>query len=210
MATFTEGRHAGEHVLSEASGSRSREQGMLASGNLSAGTVLGLSNVGAATTAADAANTGDGTMSAVTVGTGATPGDYQIVYVSASDFEVEDPEGVNLGTGENGVEFSAGGITFTVTAGATAFAAGDTFTITVAAGSGSYAPLDLAATDGSDRAAAVLYGAVDASAGAEPCTVNVRDCEVHGEALTWPDGITADQKAAAIEQLAARGVIVRD
>jgi len=39
---FTEGSHAGEHILSEANGDRSREQGVLASGNnLVAGAVLG-------------------------------------------------------------------------------------------------------------------------------------------------------------------------
>lgn len=42
MAIHTEGRRTGEHVLSEANGSRSREQGVLAAGNLPAGTVLAL------------------------------------------------------------------------------------------------------------------------------------------------------------------------
>lgn len=42
MAIHTEGRRTGEHVLSEANGSRSREQGTLAAGNLPAGTVLAL------------------------------------------------------------------------------------------------------------------------------------------------------------------------
>jgi len=43
MTTVTESRHPGEHVVSEASGSRSREQVTLASGNnLAAGTVLGV------------------------------------------------------------------------------------------------------------------------------------------------------------------------
>lgn len=210
MATFTEGRHTGEHVLSEANGARSREQGVLASGNLAAGTVLGLIAVGAATAEADENNTGDGTMSAVTVGTGALAGAYQVTFSSATKFAVEDPEGVNLGTGSNGTEFSKGGITFTITAGSTAFVAGDSFTIAVAEGSGQYAQLDLTADDGTSRAAAVLYGAVDASDAEQPCTVDRRDCEVHGAALTWPNGITDNQKAAAVEQLAEQGIIVRD
>lgn len=46
MATFTEGRHTGEHVISEANGARSREQGTLAAGNLAAGTVLALNGDG--------------------------------------------------------------------------------------------------------------------------------------------------------------------
>jgi hypothetical protein len=43
MTTVTESRHPGEHIVSEANGSRSREQAILASGNnLAAGTVLGV------------------------------------------------------------------------------------------------------------------------------------------------------------------------
>jgi hypothetical protein len=44
--TFTEGRHTGEHIVSEANGARAREQGTLASGNLKAGTVLALNGDG--------------------------------------------------------------------------------------------------------------------------------------------------------------------
>lgn len=40
---YTESRYAGEHIVSEASGTRSREQGVLITGqNLVAGTVLGV------------------------------------------------------------------------------------------------------------------------------------------------------------------------
>lgn len=42
MALYTEPRHTGEHILSESSGSRSREQAVLAAGNLPAGVVLAL------------------------------------------------------------------------------------------------------------------------------------------------------------------------
>tara|TARA_R110000772_G_scaffold48089_4_gene109907 strand:+ start:86313 stop:86672 length:360 start_codon:yes stop_codon:yes gene_type:complete len=43
MSIVTESRHPGEHIVSEANGSRSREQGVLASGNnLPAGAVLGI------------------------------------------------------------------------------------------------------------------------------------------------------------------------
>lgn len=46
MPTYTEGTRTGEHVLSEASGARSREVGTLASGNLPAGAVLALNGAG--------------------------------------------------------------------------------------------------------------------------------------------------------------------
>jgi len=43
MTTLTEGRHPGEFILSEANGNRSRDNGILASGNnLEAGTVVSL------------------------------------------------------------------------------------------------------------------------------------------------------------------------
>jgi hypothetical protein len=206
---FTESIRAGEHVLSEAEGMRSRQAGVLGTGNLLPGTVLGRNSLGAASSTADADNTGNGTMSAVTVGSGATVGDYQVVYVSASGFEVEDPAGINLGTGENGVEFNGGGIAFTMTAGSVLFEAGDVFTVTLAKGTGEYKAFDPANTDGSDKAVAVLYAPVDASTTAQPCVAHVRDCEVHGEALTWPDVITPEQQAAAIESLANAGIAIR-
>ena len=119
MASFTEGRHTGEHIISEANGARSREQGTLASGNLPAGAVLALD------------------------------------------------------------------------------------------GSGNYVQLAPAAVDGTEVAKAVLYGAVDASAGPQPCTVHVRACEVEEDALTLPDGITGPQTTTALNDLIGLGIIPR-
>lgn len=119
MAMKTEPRHPGEHIVSEANGSRSREPGWLAEGNLPAGAVLAL-NAG---------------------------GDYIAV-----------------------------------------------------------AP---AAVDGTEVAVAVLYAATDATDAPSPCVVHVRDCEVHGEALTWPDGTTEQQITDGTAALADVGIIVR-
>lgn len=58
---------------------------------------------------------------------------------------------------------------------------------------------------GKAKAAAVAPEAVDASAGDEPGAVIVHG-EVYLDALVWPDGITAGQKARALNQLAAAGV----
>ncbi|MBE0403072.1 head decoration protein [Halomonas citrativorans] len=64
--TFTEGRHTGEHIVSEASGARSREQGTLAAGSLVAGTVLALNGAGnyvqLAPDATDGAETAKGVL----------------------------------------------------------------------------------------------------------------------------------------------------
>lgn len=119
MAIHKEPRRAGEHIVSEANGARSREQGVLASGKCAAGTVLAL----------------------------------------------------NAG--------------------------------------GDYVPLDPAATDGTETAKAVLYAPVDASEAPQPCVVHVRACEVHGEALTWPDSATEAQIASGTNDLVSLGVIVR-
>lgn len=115
-----EPRHTGEHIISEANGARSREQGILARGNLPAGAVLALN------------------------------------------------------------------------------------------AAGNYVALDPAATNGTEVARAVLYAATDASEGPAPCVVHVRACEVHGEALTWPDGANKAQITAATNDLIGLGVILRD
>jgi len=119
MASFTEGRHPGEHVISEANGARSREQGTLAAGDLPAGAVLALN------------------------------------------------------------------------------------------ASGDYVQLAPAATDGTENAKGVLYGAVDASDDPQPCVVHVRACEVEAAALTLPAAITEGQTTAAMNDLIGLGIIPR-
>ncbi|GHA85400.1 head decoration protein [Modicisalibacter luteus] len=119
MAIHKEPRRAGEHVVSEANGARSREQATLAAGNCAAGTVLALN------------------------------------------------------------------------------------------ATGDYVPLDPVATDGTQTAKAVLYAPVDASTAPQPCVVHVRACEVHEEALTWPDGASQAQIDTATNDLVGLGVIVR-
>lgn len=119
MGTVTESRHPGEHVVSEANGSRSREEGILTSGeNLAAGTVL------------------------ATVG-------------------------------------------------------------------GKYVALDQDADTGAEVATAILFAAVDASAGDAACLVNARDCEVDGGAHVWPSDIESGEIATATGELADLGIIVR-
>jgi hypothetical protein len=75
--------------------------------------------------------------------------------------------------------------------------------------SGKYKALDPAAVDGSEAAAGVLYGAVDASAADAEGVAIMRLAEVNGAELVWPAGITAGQKTTALGQLAALNVIAR-
>lgn len=74
--------------------------------------------------------------------------------------------------------------------------------------SGKFVQLAPGATDGSEEAARILLGDLDASGGDENGVF-----VVHGEAieteLTWPEGITDAEKAAAIDQLATAGIYVK-
>ncbi|MFP5276971.1 MAG: hypothetical protein ACLGPM_07640 [Acidobacteriota bacterium] len=90
--------------------------------------------VAAITATAKVGNTGNGTVTAgptVTAGT-ALNGDYVVNFTDATHFEVFDPNGKQLEPGVTGTAYLDGGIGFTITAGGTAFAAGDQFTMAVA------------------------------------------------------------------------------
>ena len=70
--------------------------------------------------------------------------------------------------------------------------------------------IDPAATDGTEVAVGVLATSVDASLiDREDGILIARHAVVADHALTWPAGITSLDKAAAIAQLKAAGVLVR-
>ena len=70
--------------------------------------------------------------------------------------------------------------------------------------------IDPAATDGTEVAVGVLATSVDASLiDREDGILIARHAVVADHALTWPAGITPLDKAAAIAQLKAAGVLVR-
>ena len=71
--------------------------------------------------------------------------------------------------------------------------------------------LDPAASDGTESAVGVLGNAVDATLiDREDAILIARHAIVARGALIWPNSISAAQKNAAIQQLAERGVLVRD
>jgi len=215
MTVLSEGNHAAAFLVSEAAGTRSRERITVSSGeSLVAGAVLGKVTLGAATPApfsGNAANTG--TIATVSLGAGAKAGVYRLVVIepasNAGAFTLEDPDGVTIGTGTVGVEFTGGGLTFTLADGATDFKAGEGFTLTVAAGSGKYRLYHPANTDGSQVALAVLFSAVDATAADRPGVAVVRDAEVDAAELSWFAGASGEQKATGLAQLAGAGIIAR-
>lgn len=75
--------------------------------------------------------------------------------------------------------------------------------------SGKYNILAPGASTGVEVARAVLYAAVDATSADTPATGLVRAAEINGGELTWPAGITPEQRTAAVAQLVATGLIVR-
>lgn len=100
-------------------------------GNPSGAKVIGgFEAVGEAVGALVGGATGNGTINTPTVGPTAVPGIYRVTMLGATTFRVEDPNGVRLKDGATGVAYSAEGITFTITVGATPFVAGDAFTVT--------------------------------------------------------------------------------
>ena len=214
MTELVEKLHAAGFMISEANGNRSRDNGILLSGqNLNAGAVLGKTvTAGTITGAAAAGNTGNGTITALTVGGGAKEGVYKVTIVepvaAAGEFVVEDPDGKTIGNGTVAVGFT-GAINFTVNDGAVDWAAGDQFNITVSQLTTKYKVLAPAGTDGSQFAAGILLADVNATAADQACAVITRHAEVNGNELAYPGGITAAEKSVAIAQLQAAGIMVR-
>ncbi len=213
MTTLTEGKNAGEFIVSEQESLLSRDVITVKSGqNLVAGAVLG-ALVTATATAAAGTNTGNGVMGAITVGAGVIEGKYLLkitkVAANAGDFELVDPEGDVVGIGTVGAAFNLNGLAFTLADGAVDFALNDTFVITVVETSRKYVMHAPSATDGSQHAAALLFASVDASAADKTGVGITRLAEVNGNEITWANGISANDKALGIKTLARKHIIVR-
>ena len=211
MAVQTEGKYLGDWLKWEQENQYSRDVVTVLAGSgaeraLLNGMVLGRITKVAATGAAVAGNTGNGTITASpTVGAAAKPGVYRLTCIEpatdAGKFTVEDPDGILIGVATVGVQFTTH-LTFTIADGSTDFAAGDAFTITVAAGSGKVKQVDFAAADGSDVACGILALDTTAPDGTDKSGVAiVRNAIVSDNGITWPAGATADQKNGAIAQL---------
>ena len=76
--------------------------------------------------------------------------------------------------------------------------------------SGKVTQLAPGASDGSQNAAGVLIRAVDASAADKPGAIIARHAICSDKGLIWPGSITGPQKTAAINQLKALGILVRE
>ena len=206
MTALKEGKHAGEFILSEAPGSRSRENVTVLSGeSLKAGHVLGRRLVSPTVAAAVAlgTNTGDGTVSGEAVGTdlGVQRGTYTLVCIdpaaNAGVFAVFDPNGVYIGDATVAVAFDKE-LQFTIADGTTDVIAGDAFSIQVNGGAYKYKEYDPSDADGGQRPSGVLYDNVDASSADKDGVVVRRDAELRKDDLSWFAGATAAQKDEAL------------
>lgn len=223
MTIKTEARAPLAGLLSEASGQRSRASLLVAASM----TILSMQvmgkvgvNEGAVTVGNPAfTGTGNGVLTKATpaYGAGVQEGTYNVVLVEAGadagKFQVIRPDGTIDGMATVAVAYD-GQVKFTIADGSTDFAAAAKFTlaVTIAAATdeSQFKKLDLAATDGAEHAAAIaLYPVTTGVSETAKIAGIVRDAEVIGDALAWPAGITADEKAAAIAELAAIGIIVR-
>lgn len=219
MTRFTEGRHPGEFIISEANFHRSRDAVIIgAEQGFEPGTVLAkLAKVSGvvATPSALAGNTGTATIAAgaPAVTTKVKDGRYKGIAVTATTVRWEDPAGKEIGTSTHGTEFAKGGVKFTITAGGTANVAGDEFYIDVAvdAEDVEFVAFDPTGTDGSEVPAGIaIYGATTGAGETTTISAIVRDAEANGHCIAWPSGITPSAKADAVQALAALGIIVRN
>jgi hypothetical protein len=201
-------------LVSEAEGSRSRENVVIAvSQTILSGTVLGRINLGAISNRTGITRTGNGAVSGLVRSASAKVGGYRVVCVAAASnagtFAVFDPSDRRLPDATVGAAYSSE-IGFTIADGSADFIVGDTFWFDVAAGSGQYGALDLAATSGLQVAQAIAGTPVTTTAEATSVIpAVVRDAEVNAADLKWPAGISNENKALATAKLAEVGLIAR-
>ena len=185
------------------------------------GTILARKAVAdAVVAAADAGNTGDGTVTLATVSAGPIVpliGAYTLTCATAITnggiFDLTDPNGAIVATGLEmtagagaATAFDVAGLSFTITDGATDFAAGDFFTLTVAA-DGTMVVFSPTGAGGAQIPTAVLTYEVSATGAG---TVSVRPCiagPVRRDKLVVDGGGTVTD--TIVDQLRDFGIIAR-
>ncbi|KAK43651.1 hypothetical protein BG58_31400 [Caballeronia jiangsuensis] len=212
---LTEQWHPGGFLVSRSNGYLSIERVTITGGaKFYPGTVLGQQTIGGNPAGAAAplgTNTGNGSFGAITVAAGTAPGVFAIEFDDATHFVVSSPAGVEIGHGVTGTPFSAGGLGFTITAGGTAFAPGDSFSLTVTASAPSlkYVPVTSTATDGSQIASAILFGVVDTTTADKSAAVVARNAEFNLSEILWDPSMNTANQAVALAQLTKLGLISR-
>jgi len=213
-------RTTAHYLISEANGFQSRRTETIAagSGELKAGAVLGRKTKGALTAVGSAgvpAPAGATITAAPTVTAGLTKVGTHVfsctVAGATGKWRHEDPDGTYVGTVTTGTEYSGQGLTLTITDAGVDPAVGEVLKVIVsqAPGSGKLAPYNPAATDGTSSAVAILFEGCDATTADVRRTTTARLSEVTETELVWGEGITSDQKSAALASLAEAHIIAR-
>ncbi len=209
MAVLTQGNTLQDILKWEAENNFSREVVTVKSGqNLVMGAVIGKITRSTPTTGtAGVGNTGAGTVTSVHA-TGKTKiGIYTLTALSATKFDLQDPDGeVLIANGTLGA-YTHEQLHFTIADGSPSISAGDVWTVTVAAGSGYVQELDLDGVDGSEDAYGILTAACDATSANTAAVAIVREAQIVTADLVWPTGASAGQKAIALAELVGKGIV---
>ncbi len=221
MSQVTEGVYASEFLMSEAPGYRSRDEAVIdSSQTIKAGTVLGQITEGARTAvgAAGVPAPAAATITASPPASLATKvGVHYFVCIvggsaTASKWRHIDPDGDIVGVATGATAYAGGGLSaLTIADPGTDPTVGETFTVTVTAVDGSerYVAVAPSAINGSQHACAIAYApAVTGVGETKRIAVVSRDAEVKLDALDL-GALTDDQKAAALVELFALGIVAR-
>ncbi|WP_417491867.1 head decoration protein [Maricaulis sp.] len=180
------------------------------------GTVYGAVLFGTPTVEAGEGNTGQGTVGSMALKAAAQLGDYTLECIAESNgaatFAVFDPAGNRLADATEAAAYSNEQIGFTIGTNSptTEYDVGDSHVITVPAGSGQFLPIDFDAVDGTQRFAAICGERTVVPAGAtQRAKIVKRQAVVTDSKLIWPEGATADQKAAALVEASAQTILTR-
>lgn len=156
--------------------------------------------------------TGTGLVSGVSLGPDAKLGAYRVQLLATSataEFEVIAPDGSKLKRGQVATAYASSHVNFTLANGGT-MTSGDYFVLIVAKGSGKVKALAPTATDGTQDAYGVLHADIDASGGDATGVAIVRGpAVVESAALVFANTVTTAQKARALSQLVAAGIVAR-
>lgn len=204
---LNESWYTGNFLVSEANGFQSREVGVFTNSSgtdiaLPSGLIVAFVNNGNSTVTAGT-NTGNGTMGTITLGGAVQAGAYVATLTSATAFTVVAPNGESMAAGTTGSVYSDAQINFTITAGGTAFVAGDKFTIEVDVGTFGYA-----SWAGTGIPAGILFNRLFVPAGTtKKATVIARLAEVNTAELQWDAAVLAASNVATLKALARDALV---
>lgn len=162
--------------------------------------------------------TGNGVMSAITLGKDAQLGGYKVVLKAVvahgGDFDIIAPDGKSIGrflmgttTGAT-ASFTSSHINFTLSDD-TDYILGNYFNVIVTPGAGKAAAYDATAVDGTQNAIGFTIAAYDATSADVDGVAITRDAVIDDDNLAWVSTTTTAQKATALKQMSALGIVAR-